>query len=108
MRNKSQPEGCIAVAVNLDECVSYCSMYMEDSVVTRRNRPGRNYDVMQGDARQGLPLFGSQGKPASPAETVLLERLRFEMAHRYVLVNCPQMAEYLRYGYNNDITLVHV
>nr|XP_028960059.1 uncharacterized protein LOC114825491 [Malus domestica] len=96
VRNKSQPEGCIAVAVNLDECVSFCSMYMEDSVVTRRNRPGRNYDVMQGDARQGLPLFGSQGKPASAVETVLLERPRFEMAHRYVLVNYPQMAEYLR------------
>ncbi|XP_048426453.1 uncharacterized protein LOC125470830 [Pyrus x bretschneideri] len=58
VRNKSQPEGCIAVA------------------------DGRNYDVQQCDTRQGLPLFSSQGKPASAIDTVLLERPRFEMAHR--------------------------
>ncbi|CAN6685454.1 unnamed protein product [Malus baccata var. baccata] len=85
-----------AVVVNLDECVSFCSMYMEDSVVTRHNRPGRNYDVMQCDARQELSLFGCQGKLASAVETVLQERSRFEMAHLYVLVNCPQMEEYLK------------
>ncbi|KAM2171674.1 hypothetical protein ACFX1R_036734 [Malus domestica] len=60
-------------------------MYMEDSVVTRHNRPGRNYDVMQCEARQELSLFGCQGKPASAVETVLQEHSRFEMAHLYVL-----------------------
>ena len=44
------------MAINLDKYVSFCSMYMDDSVVTRRNRPGRNYDVMKCDTRQRLPL----------------------------------------------------
>ncbi|KAB2620848.1 hypothetical protein D8674_041409 [Pyrus ussuriensis x Pyrus communis] len=43
VRNKGRPEGSIAEAYLVDECLSFCSMYLRD-VESRRTRRGRNED----------------------------------------------------------------
>jgi len=48
VRNKARPEGCIAEAYIAQECVHFCSRYL-DGVETRLNRYGRNYE---GDVQQ--------------------------------------------------------
>jgi len=43
VRNKTRPEGCIAEAYIAQECVHFCSRYL-DGVEIRVNRYGSNYE----------------------------------------------------------------
>ncbi|XP_050368965.1 uncharacterized protein LOC126787074 [Argentina anserina] len=61
VRNTSQPEGSITEGYIMDECLSYCSMYLDD-METCHNRPGRNAD---GEAREfpnGFSIFLNTGR----------------------------------------------
>ncbi|XP_062020273.1 uncharacterized protein LOC133736695 isoform X2 [Rosa rugosa] len=69
VRNKSRPEGSIAEGYIAQECLSFCSMYLED-VDTRLTRPGRNADVN-------------------------MDYKEWERLNKYVLLNCPEVKPYL-------------
>ena len=43
VRNKARPKRCIAETYIAQECVHFCSIYL-DGVETRLNRRGRNYE----------------------------------------------------------------
>ena len=43
VRNKAQPEGSIAEAYLIDECLTFCSRYLH-GVDTKFNQVGRNYE----------------------------------------------------------------
>ncbi|XP_062016168.1 uncharacterized protein LOC133732598 [Rosa rugosa] len=44
VRNRSQPEGSIAEGYIIEECLSFCTMYLSDGVESKRTRIGRNAD----------------------------------------------------------------
>ncbi|KAL0401981.1 UNVERIFIED_CONTAM: hypothetical protein Slati_4228000 [Sesamum latifolium] len=43
VRNRAHPEGSIARGYLMEECMNFCSRYLND-VETKENRPPRNYD----------------------------------------------------------------
>ncbi|GMJ10412.1 hypothetical protein HRI_004710400 [Hibiscus trionum] len=82
-RNKRYPEGSIAEGYLAEECMSFCSRYLED-VEMRFNRPNRN-DVCMNNNLAATYLFGSYGEPLGKVEIAHLDDKSWVQAHRYVL-----------------------
>ncbi|XP_020111543.1 uncharacterized protein LOC109726394 isoform X2 [Ananas comosus] len=66
VRNKAHPEGSIAEGYLVEECLIFCSRYLE-GVETRFNRPVRNYDTV--DAKN--KLTNCSGTSESSREDVI-------------------------------------
>ncbi|KAH7845855.1 hypothetical protein Vadar_006705 [Vaccinium darrowii] len=100
--NKARPEGSNVEAYIVQECLTFCSMYMRD----RRNKPERNRDVSDHGFKmeifnQHVHLFSPNKGAPDPSKR---ER---EIAHWFVLYNCPKAEPYLEYVsfyfYMNDL-----
>lgn len=96
VRNRSKPEGSIAEGYLVEECLSFCSMYLKDTE-TRHNWPGRNTDAGGRDVVGGLSIFSTGGRPLGKGEgkVIQLEKEELNLAHRCVLHNCPEVQELL-------------
>ncbi|XP_077232589.1 uncharacterized protein LOC143869927 [Tasmannia lanceolata] len=94
VRNRSRPEGSIAEGYLANECLTFCSRYLQ-SVETRFNRPLRNDDnrahaleeEVWGVFKHTSRLFGGPVIDDLDEATLIL-------AHRYVLNNCNEIDEY--------------
>ncbi|XP_060974580.1 uncharacterized protein LOC133039684 [Cannabis sativa] len=86
VRNKSKPEGCIVEGYLADECLTFCSRYME-GVETKFNRQPRNYSNSEQN-REMLPIFQTTGRHLGKIDTKTLDEDTKTKAHRYVLFNC--------------------
>ncbi|CAN6692867.1 unnamed protein product [Malus baccata var. baccata] len=95
VRNKGHPEGSIAEAYLVDECLSFCSMYLRD-VESRRTRRGRNEDGIGSGVFGGLSIFDSKGCYMGSGENVELELNVLDQCHRYILNNCDEVNPFRR------------
>ena len=62
MHNKARSEGSIAEAYIATECVTFCSMYLDD-IKTRFNHTDRNVDHEWGDNELMLSIFKQTVRP---------------------------------------------
>ena len=94
VRNNARPEGSIAEAYIVDECLTFCSRYFDD-VETRFNRPCRNPerdDSHIGDVsvfNHGVNFIGTSGYVEAGDE--------YDSMVWYVLRSCPEVAPYIEY-----------
>ena len=100
VRNKARPKGSIAESYLADECMAFCSRYLE-GFPTKHNLPSRNNDKPDQFetpmSRQESTLFPPVGKPlGKPSAYSLTDREKLQ-AHRYVLYNCDAVVPYLKY-----------
>ncbi|XP_050111748.1 uncharacterized protein LOC126590306 [Malus sylvestris] len=95
VRNKGRPEGSIAEAYLVDECLSFCSMYLRD-VESRRTRRGRNEDGIGRGVSGGLSIFDSKGCYMGSGENVELDLNVLDQCHRYILNNCDEVNPFRR------------
>jgi hypothetical protein len=79
VRNKAAPEGCIAEGYIVEECLTFCSRYLED---------GDNGVSSSSESTILLKLFPTLGKPIGVTKIFSLPNLEMIQAHRYVLANC--------------------
>ncbi|XP_028064106.1 uncharacterized protein LOC114285228 [Camellia sinensis] len=86
MCNRSHPEGSIAEGYLVEECMTFCSRYLDD-VESKLNRPIRNYDVSD---NPGILLGHALGKGKGFA----LDNTSWVQAHRYVLFNTAAVVPY--------------
>nr|XP_025880314.1 uncharacterized protein LOC107280544 [Oryza sativa Japonica Group] len=93
VRNGARPEGSIAEAYIADECLTFCSKYMDD-VETRFNREARNVGFSNEEA-YGADVFGHGVRFTSAAELVYDDGGLDQMVW-YVLNNCSQVEEYIK------------
>ncbi|KAF7128108.1 hypothetical protein RHSIM_Rhsim11G0023200 [Rhododendron simsii] len=88
--NKARPEGSIAEAYIVQECLTFCSMYLRNG----SNKPERNRDGV--DRGFEMEIFNQHIRLFSPIvggpEPSQKER---EIAHWFVLYNCPEVEPYL-------------
>ncbi|KAK5845411.1 hypothetical protein PVK06_001595 [Gossypium arboreum] len=82
-RNKLYLEGSIAEGYLAEECMTFCSRYLED-VETRLNRPSRNVGLNDPNFAETY-LFQSYGEPIGKVEIVELDERSWVQAHRFVL-----------------------
>ncbi|XP_066161921.1 uncharacterized protein [Oryza sativa Japonica Group] len=91
VRNRAYPEGSIAEGYIADECLTYCSRFLDET--TRFTRPPRNPDPS--DNTKDLYMFESAGESIGKAITVARFDNQFLVqAHRYVLRHCDELEDF--------------
>ncbi|XP_057484999.1 uncharacterized protein LOC130771413 [Actinidia eriantha] len=95
--NRARPEGSIAEAYIVKECITFCSMYLDGE------RSERNEDY--GERREGYTVFTETARPIGlvTRDGEMSQELR-DIAHWFVLFNSPEIKMYLE-EHNN---LLHV
>lgn len=95
VKNKARPEGSIAEAYILQECVNFCSMYLQ-GVETRINQPSRNEDVQSDNSSTKFQIFGTIGRPLLGNKYCQMDMNELEKARIYVLKNYEEISEYAK------------
>ncbi|KAK1644553.1 hypothetical protein QYE76_062358 [Lolium multiflorum] len=94
VHNRSHPEGSIAESYLFDECLTFCSRYVDDCN-TKFNRASRHDDNLTSSAKKGcskyLTIFG---RPLSACSTSELDYLSWTQAQKYVLFNYKHISSY--------------
>ena len=99
VRNKSRPEGSIAEAYLVEECLTFCSRYLHDGVQTRLNRMSRNNDECYSSEVPDSNIFSKKGQPIGGKNGTIfyLDDKSRAQSHRYILINCDEVQQYIRY-----------
>ncbi|XP_012853260.1 PREDICTED: uncharacterized protein LOC105972825 [Erythranthe guttata] len=94
VRNRARPEGSIADAYIVKECLTFCSLYLR-GIETKYNRDERNYD---GEAHPNATISVFKSKIRTFGETDFLEMTsqQYNELHWFVLNNCAEIELYLR------------
>ena len=91
----SHPEGSIAEGYIFDECLTFCSRYLE-GCETRFTRKGIN-DVIE-PMCTSMPFFNNNGRFLAGKHVVTLDHKEWLQAHRYILFNYDHIDIYVRYA----------
>lgn len=94
VRNTARPEGSIAEAYVVDECLTFCSRYFGD-VETRWNRPGRNRE--RSDSQSGDVSVFNHGVNFLGASQYLEAGDEYDKMVWFVLSNCAEVLPYIEY-----------
>ena len=88
MKNRAQPEGSIAEGYLAEECLTFCSRYL-DGIKTRFNRVGRVDDKPNHiEPRYGDFIFPKIGCSVGKVSSFMLSHLELAQTHIYVLFSC--------------------
>jgi len=93
--NRARPEGSIAGAYIVNECLTFCSLYLK-GIETVFHREERNFDG--GQRGPGLMVFTQTVRPFGLISRApdMAENER-DMAQWFVLYNSPELEPYLEY-----------
>ena len=94
VRNRAKPEGSITEAYVVDECFSYCSIYLTN-IETRSNKEDMNKDgkrVPSSDELLGVFYTPAKGVGASKLSCYDSE---YDQMVWYVLSNCRDVHKYM-------------
>ena len=102
VRNRAYPEGSIAEAYIADECLTFCSRYLQ-GVETIFSRPQRHNDFVE---NAELYKFLTAKKFLGRAESIVLDQKSLAQVHRYVLLHSDIISDHRRLVYlRNDIKI---
>ena len=97
VRNKARPEGSIAEAFIMNECLTFCSMYLT-GIETRFNRDPRNDDPRNDQFVCGdFDVFRQNVQPMGGLVMRTMSKDEKQTCHWYVLNTCSQIEPYRRY-----------
>ncbi|GJT70742.1 DNA mismatch repair protein [Tanacetum coccineum] len=93
VKNTARLEGCIA-KISLDnECLNFCSMYLND-VETLFNKVERNNEMVDIDG--DISFFSCKGRLLGSKITRDISNNELEKIHTYILHNCDEMVELIK------------
>jgi len=90
VKNRAQPEGSIAEGYCMEECMTFCSRFLDGD--TRFNRPARNPEPS--GSMKDMYMFESAGEPIGKATGSHFDSQLLIQAHRYVLRHCDELEEF--------------
>jgi hypothetical protein len=91
VQNMTYPEGSLAENYQFDECLTFCSRYL-NGCATKFNRPSRHDSTEPNSA--GQPYLRIIGRPLSGFASSQLDFVAWSQAQRCVLVNYPDIEKY--------------
>jgi hypothetical protein len=94
VRNKSRPEGSIAGGYIVDECLSFCSTYLDDHIEMRLNKAKRNQDDHRIVGQHEFGMFSDGAKCLGKSSLMHFEK-EFDSMVWYVLSNCDEAQSYI-------------
>ena len=99
MRQKARVEGSICKSYIEEEASFFFSHYFKDHVNLSFVSVPRNDDqaVEQDSSSESvLSIFKQHGRHAGKCEEVWLDDKEYHVAHTYILLNCPEVAPFVR------------
>ncbi|KAH0775077.1 hypothetical protein KY290_012214 [Solanum tuberosum] len=100
VRNNARLEGSIAEGCIIDECLTFCSMYLTN-IETRFNREDRNADGSSNKEEHVLDIFSESVRPFN-GDYDAIPKKDFDMAQWYVLNSCEE-AEHFVQEHKNEL-----
>ncbi|CAM8932248.1 unnamed protein product [Rhodiola kirilowii] len=94
VNNKAKPEGSIAEGYIAEECLTFCSRYL-NGVETLFNREERNFDGPVTEQKEKFSIFQIHGRPLGASNARVLTEEELHLAHFYVLENCDEFIPYV-------------
>ena len=91
--NKARPEGSIAEGYIINECLTFCSLYLSDTE-TRFNRQDQNFDGCQLEQLYRLSIFSGAIRLIGAPKYDRLTQEDFQVAKMYILNNCLEIEKY--------------
>ena len=102
MRNRAYPEGSIAEGYIANECLTFCSRYLQ-SVETIFSRLQRHNDFVE---NAELYKFSTAEKFLERVESIVLDQKFLAQAYRYVLLHSDIISDHRRLVYlRHDIKI---
>lgn len=93
VKNKARAEGCIAERYIDNECLTFCSMYLND-VDTIFNKVERNNEMVE--CAGEISIFSCKGRPFGITEERVMSGPELDKIHTYILNNCPELNELIK------------
>ncbi|CAN6586409.1 unnamed protein product [Malus baccata var. baccata] len=100
VRNKARPKGSIMEAHLAYESSTFCSMYLCE-VEIKFSRPKRNDDGSNPNAL--ISVFDQKARPFGAHVMVQLSREEIEVAYWYILDNCDEIEDFIKYMIHIEI-----
>ncbi|WVZ49340.1 hypothetical protein U9M48_000708 [Paspalum notatum var. saurae] len=94
VRNKSHAEGSIAEGYISEECMTFCSRFLED-VDTKLNRPERHESAAVVEPPSELSIFGKIDYNKKGATIETLSTYEMQQIRHYLLTNCDEVTAYI-------------
>ena len=96
--NRAHIEGSISEAFSFDEISMLMADYFPDDVLTKANRVQRHDDGGDVELNGRLSVFGLSGRAYGTGKRVFLSTEHLHVAHTYILLNCPEIENFVRYS----------
>lgn len=90
VHNKARPEGCIAERWIDKECLTFCSMYL-NNVDTIFNRAERNNESTKSPGTTSV--FSSRARPFGGPKLDVLSNSKLAKVHAFVLNNSDELED---------------
>ncbi|KAG8379093.1 hypothetical protein BUALT_Bualt07G0052300 [Buddleja alternifolia] len=92
--NKAFPEGSMAEGYIVEECLTFCSMYLND-IETQFNKAERNYERHRDRSRERLSAFSENSRLVGKGVYDYLDEKSWKQVHSYVLKNCDEVLTFM-------------
>ena len=99
MRQKARVEGSICKSYIEEEASFFFSHYFKDHVnLSFVSVPHNDDQAVEQDSSSEsvLSIFKQHGRHAGKCEEVWLDDKEYHVAHTYILLNCPEVAPFVR------------
>lgn len=97
VKNRSYVEGSICEAYSFDKISTFVSDYFLDEVLTKANRVSRYDDGDNVELNGRLCVFGLLCCANGKGKRIFLFEKELHAAHIYILLNCEEIDEFVRY-----------
>jgi hypothetical protein len=95
VRNKAYPEGSIAEGYILEECMTFCSRFLED-VDTKMNRPERHESATINEPPSGLSIFGNIDYTKKGFTLETIPKTYVQRMRHWILTNCDEAIPWVK------------
>lgn len=96
VRNKAHPEGSIAEGYVAEECMTFCSRFL-DNIDTKLNRPERHESATINEPPSGLSIFSTIDRNKKGFTFELLSKNDMKQIRHYLLTNCEEATPWVKY-----------
>ena len=95
VRNKAHPEGSIAEGYILEECMTFCSRFLQD-VETKLNHADRHEAAAVNEPPSGLSVFANIDYTKKGFTVESLSRSELQRMRHYILQNCDEATPWIK------------
>ena len=88
VRNKAHPEGSVAEGYILEECLTFCSRFLD--MDTKLNRVDRHESIAVNEPPSGLSIFAAMDYKSRGQTVQILERDEMRKMKQYIISNCDE------------------